>query len=191
MRPIGKHDSTAWDAMSWWNHFQVEILVLSGVFFLYVQLVLGRLRPRTSNWFVQSGAWAAYNLSFMLPTYTLAVMQSSGKLDAYPYPVWILSLVTLVGGTNSIVVYDHQKDQACMWIFLQVVFSGCRSILTFIRAGLVHKGSLMYWVTNGVFIVRLRARLRAGEDGDDVKVFAGPCKSSSRLYEDGAQGKCR
>ncbi|XP_062178529.1 uncharacterized protein LOC133883269 [Phragmites australis] len=108
--------TSALEALSpWLNNprrtvIKIEGFVAAAVGLLFLQLILGSFRRRTSNSFIHGGLWLAYTLLPLLITYTLGLMQSS-PIKIGLYPVWGLSLFMLAGGANSITAYDIDDNK--------------------------------------------------------------------------------
>ncbi|KAF8655088.1 hypothetical protein HU200_061217 [Digitaria exilis] len=88
---------------------RTEVLVLLGVTTLFLLVVLGAYRRRSSNKFVQIVIWASYALSYSLVSYTLGLMQS------FPYgnglfSVWAICLFMFLGSASSISAYSLQDN---------------------------------------------------------------------------------
>jgi hypothetical protein len=105
---------------------QVEVFMSAATALLFLQLLLGSMRRRSSRLFIQGGLWLVYTLQPPLITYTLGLMQSS-PVKSRLYPVWALSLFLVTGGANAITAYDlddnKQWKRRLFTIFQYCVYS--------------------------------------------------------------------
>uniref|UniRef100_A0A0D9X5Y1 DUF4220 domain-containing protein n=1 Tax=Leersia perrieri TaxID=77586 RepID=A0A0D9X5Y1_9ORYZ len=133
---------------------RIEALALVAIFITFFLAVLGSCRRWSNHWIVQKGFLVANVLSLSLGTYSIGIMQSS-SVKSEMYPLWTVSLFTLMGCTDSVTSYNgldykspllkmlFQLSLYCGYVLLMSISTistdigniaiGLLSIITFIK----------------------------------------------------------
>lgn len=84
---------------------RIEVLVFLGVVGLFVLLILGSYRRRSSCEAVKMTIWVAYAASIPMVSYTLGLMQSSPYKNSL-FSVWAIILFIFLGSADSFSAYS-------------------------------------------------------------------------------------
>lgn len=106
---------------------RIEALALMAIVLSFFVAAFGSCRRRSNSWIVQKGFLAANALFLSLGTYSIGLMQSS-TVKSEMYPVWSVSLFTLLGCVDSITTYSLD-NKSMLWKMLYQLFLYCGYVL--------------------------------------------------------------
>ncbi|CAL9135866.1 unnamed protein product [Musa textilis] len=88
----------------------IEVLVLLGIGLLFLLIIFGSFRRRSSSTAIQAVVWVAYSCSTYLVVYTVGLMQSSGFKNGL-LALWGICLSLVLGSAISISAYGLEDNE--------------------------------------------------------------------------------